>query len=146
MEVTLNSKEINQALIHFVSNKMKINPDQKIQIEYKAGRGENGPTASIIIGEDDSETLITEVEEKVMIGNYVKLKVGGKREIKWRFSKIVDKILTKIVEESDSGAETTHIVECYVITNKNNEVTTLLDMNLIESIITMEEFLESSEK
>ena len=64
MEITLNSKEINQALIAFVSNKMKINSDQKIQIEYKAGRGENGPTASIIIGEDDSEPLITEVEEK----------------------------------------------------------------------------------
>lgn len=65
MEITLNSKEINQALIAFVSNKMKINPDQKIQIEYKAGRGENGPSASIIIGEEVIDSVITKVGEKI---------------------------------------------------------------------------------
>ncbi len=67
MEITLNSKEINQALIAFVSNKMKINPDQKIQIEYKAGRGENGPSASIIIGEEVLDSVITKVEEKIEV-------------------------------------------------------------------------------
>jgi hypothetical protein len=67
MEITLNSKEINQALIAFVSNKMKINPDQKIQIEYKAGRGENGPSASIIIGEEVLDSVITKLEEKIEV-------------------------------------------------------------------------------
>jgi hypothetical protein len=67
MEITLNSKEINQALIAFASNMVKISPNQKIHIEYKAGRGENGPSASIIIGEEVSESIITKLEEKIEV-------------------------------------------------------------------------------
>ena len=82
MEITLNSKEINQALIAFVSNKMKINPDQKIQIEYKAGRGENGPSASIIIGESDNSTgKIEEYESEVEKLNTSEAFLNKKTEI-----------------------------------------------------------------
>ena len=68
MEITLNSKEINKALISFVTGKLNLDPSQNIHVEYKAGRGENGPTASIIIDEvitdiSKEETAIISLKE-----------------------------------------------------------------------------------
>jgi hypothetical protein len=63
MEITLNSKEINKALISFVTGKLNLDPSQNIHIEYKAGRGENGPTASIIIDEVGSTPDVIKTEE-----------------------------------------------------------------------------------
>lgn len=67
MEITLNSKEINKALISYVTHQfnLKIDPTHNIQIEYKAGRGENGPTASIIIDEVGSTPDVIKTEEPV---------------------------------------------------------------------------------
>ena len=67
MEITLNSKEINKALISYVTHQfnLKIDPTHNIQIEYKAGRGENGPTASIIIDEVGSVPDVSKTEEPV---------------------------------------------------------------------------------
>lgn len=65
MEITLNSKEINKALISFVTGKLNLDPSQNIHIEYKAGRGENGPTASIIIDEVGLTPDVIKIEEPV---------------------------------------------------------------------------------
>lgn len=87
MEITLNSKEINKALVSYVTHQfnLKIDPTHSIQIEYKAGRGENGPTASIIIDEvvsDVSKTEITSVSlrESVEKNNIDVIKVCNRED------------------------------------------------------------------
>ena len=49
MEITLNQSEIEQAIRNYLDTQFRINEGQDISIEMKAGRGENGFTASIDI-------------------------------------------------------------------------------------------------
>lgn len=49
MQITLNETEIMAALETYVRSRISINDDQSLEIDMKAGRGENGPTATIDI-------------------------------------------------------------------------------------------------
>lgn len=49
MNITLNQEEIEQAIEGFVRNQISINPNQNISIELRAGRGENGYSATLDI-------------------------------------------------------------------------------------------------
>lgn len=85
MEITLNSKEINKALISFVTGKLNLDPSQNIHVEYKAGRGENGPTASIIIDEvvsdvSKAESTSVSLRESVEKNNIDVIKVSNNED------------------------------------------------------------------
>lgn len=49
MEIILDENEIDLAIKAYVKSQINIRDDQDIEISYKAGRGENGSTASIKI-------------------------------------------------------------------------------------------------
>lgn len=53
MQITLNQAEIMSALDAFVRKQITISDDQKIDIDMKAGRGENGYSAELSISAQD---------------------------------------------------------------------------------------------
>ncbi len=49
MQITLNETELMEALENYVRSQITISDDQDIKIELRAGRGENGFTATLDI-------------------------------------------------------------------------------------------------
>lgn len=49
MQITLSQDEIEHAIIGYVRRQITIAEDQKIEVDLKAGRGENGFTATLDI-------------------------------------------------------------------------------------------------
>lgn len=49
MQITLNQDEIEEALVTYVRGQINLNDDQEIGIDFKAGRGDNGYTATLDI-------------------------------------------------------------------------------------------------
>lgn len=56
MQITLNQDEILSALETYVRSKINVAPNQDIEIDLKAGRGENGFTATLEIVPSKSKT------------------------------------------------------------------------------------------
>lgn len=54
MQITLNETEIFQALEDYVRSQISINDSQRVEIDLKAGRGENGFSATLDISAADS--------------------------------------------------------------------------------------------
>ena len=57
MQITLNQDEILEALEAYVRNQIVIAPDHSIEIDLKAGRGENGFTATLDIRSSDKKAI-----------------------------------------------------------------------------------------
>jgi hypothetical protein len=49
MQITLNQDEIEEAIEAFVRNQITISPNQEISIDLRAGRGDNGFSATLEI-------------------------------------------------------------------------------------------------
>jgi len=49
MQITLNQDEIIEAVVAYVHGQISVAPNQKIEVDLKAGRGENGFTATLDI-------------------------------------------------------------------------------------------------
>lgn len=49
MQITLNQDEIIDAVVAYVHGQISVAPNQKIEVDLKAGRGENGFTATLDI-------------------------------------------------------------------------------------------------
>lgn len=49
MQITLNEEEIKDAIVGYVSTQIKIEANQRIDVELKAGRGDSGHTATLDI-------------------------------------------------------------------------------------------------
>lgn len=49
MQITLNSEEISEAVESYVRSQINIADGQEIDIDFKAGRGDNGMTATLDI-------------------------------------------------------------------------------------------------
>lgn len=65
MEINLNQDEIEQALKEYVGNTgLGIDlTDREIKIDLKAGRGENGHSANIVLVEKPKEKEVTKKKE-----------------------------------------------------------------------------------
>jgi hypothetical protein len=49
LQITLNQDEIIEAVVAYVHGQISVAPNQKIEVDLKAGRGENGFTATLDI-------------------------------------------------------------------------------------------------
>ena len=61
MQITLNQDEIETAIKNYVNQQVNIREGQEITIDLKAGRGENGFSATIDIVPEGTPKLITKV-------------------------------------------------------------------------------------
>ena len=55
MQIILDQNDIEVALENYVRSKISINEDQTVNIDLKAGRGDNGHSATIEIKEVDAK-------------------------------------------------------------------------------------------
>lgn len=67
MQITLNQDEIIDAIIGYVHSQIAVAPNQKIEVDLKAGRGENGFTATLDIRPNSPIISSIIVEPKAVV-------------------------------------------------------------------------------
>lgn len=69
MQISLNQTEIEQAIKEFVRKQVTISDTQKLDIELRAGRGDNGYTATLEVTPIDSKVPVTRLNPDHSIKN-----------------------------------------------------------------------------
>jgi len=64
MQITLNERELLSAIEDYVRSRINIAPSQRLEIDLKAGRGDNGFSAILDISRSADPELKSEAADK----------------------------------------------------------------------------------